>query len=206
MGACTGNPNHLNTTYLDSFAERNPTLASFVECHGFGCAEASRVGVSSDGWRRVAAAFKPRAKDAQTERRQIAHAVALMELVVGAQTGTAVHQWTHKDMMILPNFDSDPSQLDCVDEAVNTWTYMALMEREGLFHFHRVANLSFGGSLTDPNPRNTAVVQEIGGAYFAVDASLVDSGVPPPIIPLQTWLGHWPPELPPSEPRVKLAG
>jgi NADH dehydrogenase FAD-containing subunit len=28
---------------------------------------------------------------------------------------------------ILPNL-SDPTQLDCIDEAVNTWTYLTLME------------------------------------------------------------------------------
>jgi hypothetical protein len=136
--------------------------------------------------------FKPRAKDAKAERRQTAQAVSLMEHLVGAQTGTAVQQWTHKNMNILPNL-GDPTQLDCIDEAVNTWTYMTMMERSGLFRFHRVAQLSNAGSLADP--RNTAVVQEIGGGYFAIDPALVDFGVPPPVIPLETWTTVWPPDL-----------
>ena len=102
---------------------------------------------------------------------------------------------------ILPNL-SDPTQLDCIDEAVNTWTYLTLMERGGLLHFHRVAKLSYVGSLIDP--RNTAVVQEIGGQYFAIDPALVDVGVPPPIIPLESWIAHWPPDLPASEAPVHL--
>jgi hypothetical protein len=66
-----------------------------------------------------------------------------------------------------------------------------------------VAKLSHAGTPIDP--RNTAVLQEIGGQYFAIDPALVDVGVPPPIIPLETWLGHWPPDLPAGEARVRLS-
>jgi hypothetical protein len=201
LSACAENPSHLNTTYLDRYADPNPKLASVLECHGFSCSETSRATLNRDAWRRVATVFVPRAKDAPTERRQIAHAVALLQLLVGRQTGTAVHQWTHRDKDILPNL-SDPTQLDCIDEAVNTWTYLTLMERGGLLHFHRVAKLSSAGSLIDP--RNTAVVQEIGGQYFAIDPALVDVGVPPPIIPLDSWIAHWPPDLPASEAAMRL--
>jgi hypothetical protein len=55
--------------------------------------------------------------------------------------------------------------------------------------------LAYGGTLTDVNPRNAAVVQENGGEYFAIDPSLVDFGVLPPVLPLATWLGSWPPDL-----------
>jgi hypothetical protein len=65
-----------------------------------------------------------------------------------------------------------------------------------------VAKLSHAGTPIDP--RNTAVLQEIGGQYFAVDPALVDVGVPPPIFPLDTWLAHWPPDLPASEAPVRL--
>lgn len=192
VSGCVTDSLHQSTTFLDLHAELNPTPASFVECHGFACSESSRVSLSSHEWQRVAAVFKPHAPNARAERRQIAHAVSLTQRLVGAQTGTAVHQWTHKDMNILPNL-SDPTQLDCIDEAVNTWTYMTMMEKSGFFRFHRVAKLSNGGSLTDP--RNTAVVQEIDGGYYAIDPALVDFGTPPPVLPLATWLGNWPPDL-----------
>lgn len=191
------NPNNslnLNTVYLDRFAHPNPTLADFSECHGFNCTAKSRVSLNQAEWRQVKAIFSPPAKDARAERRQISRAVAQMQKLVGAKTGTAVHQWTHKNMYIVPNL-GDPTQLDCVDEAVNTWTYMTLMERDGLFRFHRVAKLS-GSHVVDVNQRNTAVMQEIGGGHYAIDPSLVDSGVPPPVMPLETWLGSWPPDLP----------
>ncbi len=193
VSACAQNANHLQTVYLDRFATPNPTLAEFTVCHGFYCTERSYANISKDQWRRVTAVFKPRAKNARLERQQIARGVALIETIVGPQTGTDAHQWTHQNMLVMPN-GGDLTQLDCVDTSVNTWTYMTLMERSGLFHFHRVAQLSNGGSLTDPDMRNTAVLQEINGGYFAIDASLVDVGVPPLIMPLATWMSAWPPD------------
>ena len=139
------------------------------------------------------AIFKTRAKNARHERQQIARAVALIQTIVGPQTGTNAHQWTHWNMLVLPN-GGDLTQLDCIDTSVNTWTYMTLMERSGLFAFHRVAPLSYAPL------RNTAVLQEINGGYFAIDASLVDVGVPPPVMPLST---SWEPPGPPIPLRSK---
>jgi hypothetical protein len=191
-----------STTFLDAYADPNPTLASFRECHGFACSSSSRVSLTRQQWSKVQAAFRPAARDARTERRQISQAVAVMRMQVGAQTGTAVHQWTHKNYEILPNA-SDPTQLDCIDEAVNTWTYMTMMERGGLLRFHEVAKLSNGGTLV--TPRNTAVLKEKNGDHYAIDPALVDAGVPPPVIPLATWLGTWPPDLSKSDaPRERV--
>ena len=187
VSACAENANQLQTFYLDRFATPNPTLSEFTVCHGFYCAERSPASISEDQWRRVTAIFKPRAKNARHERQQIAQGLAVIQTIVGPQTGTDAHQWTHKNMFVIPN-GGDLTQLDCIDTSVNTWTYMTLMERSGLFAFHRVAPLSYGPV------RNTAVLQELNGGYFAIDASLVDVGVPPPIMPLATWLGSWPPD------------
>jgi hypothetical protein len=187
VSACAENDHHLQTFYLDQFATPNPTPSGFTVCHGFSCAERSHASIDENQWRRVTAVFKPRAKNARLERQQITRGVALIETFVGPQTGTDVHQWTHVNMYVIPN-GGDMTQLDCIDASVNTWTYMTLMERSGLFAFHRVAPLSYGPL------RNTAVLQENNGGYFAIDASLVDFGVPPPIMPLAVWLGDWPPD------------
>ena len=206
VSACAqSGTNNLDATYLNRYARPNPTLTDIPVCHGFGCAVVSRASLSKQDWRRVAAEFRPQPKDAQDERRRVARAVAVMQLLVGEQTGTAVHQWTHKALLVLPNF-GDTSQLDCVDEAVNTWTYMTMMERDGLLRFHHVPQqLSYAGSLSDPNIRNTAVLQEKSGGYFAIDPSLVDAGVPAPVMPLSAWLAPWPPAISVSNERVVVS-
>jgi hypothetical protein len=206
VSACAHSGDNLSATYIDRYARANPTPASFTECHGFGCAEVSDVSLNAHQWRQVAAVFHPRAANAEAERRQIAHAVALMQRLAGAQTGTAVHQWTHENLLIKPNF-GDNTQLDCIDEAVNTWTYMTMMERDHLFRFHRVTELAYAGLPTDTNPRNAAVVQEKAtGAHFVIDPSLVDFAVPPPVIPLKVWAGSWPPKISASETSEKPRG
>ena len=100
-------------------------------------------------------------------------------------------------LSLLALSDSDErTLLDCVDEAVNTWTYMTMMERAGLLRFHTVAELGYAGLPTDTNPRNTAVLREkASGALYAVDASLTDGGEPPYVMPLTVWAGDWPPKL-----------
>ncbi len=203
--ACAENPQQLNTTYLDRYAEPNPTPASFVECHGFNCSVRTRVSLSAKEWRRVAAIFTPRANDAKAERQRIARAVMLMQKLVGEKAGTAAHQWTHQNMLVLPNL-GDRTQLDCIDTSVNTWTYLTLMERAHLFHFHRVAKLAYGGYPNDLDPRNTAVLEEIGGSNFAIDPSLVDYNVPPLVMPLATWLAPWPPNVSEIEPPAPKRG
>src|SRR5262249_27735743 len=192
VSACAQNPYHLNTFYLDRFATPNPTLGEFRVCHGFGCAEVSHASLSKDEWRRGAAVFAPPSQDAEAERRRVARGGGPRRPLVGEQTRAAAQQRSHKDMYTLPNL-GDPTQLDCIAEAVNTWTSLTLMERGGLLRFHHVVQLSYAG-LRDLNTRNTAVLQEKGGDYFAIDPSLVDVGVPPPIMPLATWLGAWPPD------------
>lgn len=72
---------------------------------------------------------------------------------------------------------------------------MTMLERAGLFRFHTVAELGYAGLPTDTNPRNTAVLREKSGALYAVDASLVDGGEPPLVMPLSVWTGSWPPQL-----------
>ncbi len=192
VSACAQNEHHLNSMYLERHATADPTPAHFTVCHGFNCVEKSPASLSGEQWRRVAAVFQPRPKNARAERAQIARAVALIGKMVGPQTGTDAHQWTHRNLLVWPNL-GDLTQVDCVDASVNTWTYMTMMERDGMFRFHRVAQLSYAGSLTDPDLRNTAVLREKDGGYFAIDASLVDYGQPPLVMPLEVWMGPWPP-------------
>src|SRR5690348_4756632 len=101
LSACVQDGHRQSTTFLDLYARSDPTPSQFWECHGFGCTEISRVSLSAREWHRVAAVFKPAAQNAKAERRQVSQAVTLMHRLVGAQTGTAVHQWTHKDSKIL---------------------------------------------------------------------------------------------------------
>ena len=83
----------------------------------------------------------------------------MIQLLVGQQTGTATHQWTHRDKDIL-NLN-DPTQLDCIDEAVNTWTYLTLMRTRRAVTFPSRGKAFHAGSrsthATQPYCRKLAV-------------------------------------------------
>ena len=176
--ACSSSQNNL----LTSFAVRDPAPGNFFVCYGYGCKYKAHVALTGEEWREVRAAFDPSPEDAPTERKDIAEAVARLERFAGHRTGTLVHQQDSRFNL------GDPTQLDCVDDSVNTWTFLTLLTREGLLHYHTLAGLAHRGTLLTLDFSNTAVLAENGtGAKFAIDPWLGENGVPPPVFPLAMW-------------------
>lgn len=167
---------------LISFGMSDPIPGNFFACYGYGCKYRARIALTEEEWRDVRARLNPPPADAPAERRQVAEAVARLERLVGARTGTAVHQQDSRF-----NY-GDPTQLDCIDNSVNTWTYLTMLAHDGLLRYHTVAGLAHRGSLVTFDFSNTAVLVEKGdGERFAVDPWQADAGVPPPVIPLEVW-------------------
>jgi hypothetical protein len=186
LGACAPE----TSDYLRDYAEAQPVPERFQVCHGYGCKVETRVVLSDSEWQRVRAAFEPVAATASAERRQIATALAILELEVGERTGTAVHQRRELNT-------GDLSQLDCIDEAVNTWTYLTMLSADGLIRRHSVAGLAHSGSVIELSVHNAAVIRRTTtGTAYAVDTTLVDAGEAPPVVPLSIWLASWPPQVP----------
>lgn len=184
-GCATG-----NNEYFRSFAHPESVPGNFYACYGYGCKYVMRIALSDDAWRSVRAMLDPPPADARAERRQAAMAVALLERLVGQHTGTHTHQRREFN-------GGDPTQLDCIDETVNTWTYLTMLDREGLLRFHAVGEFANGGTLLEFDVRNTAtLVAKATGERLAIDPTLVDNGVPPPVFPLANWEASWPPEIP----------
>jgi hypothetical protein len=180
----------VSNEYMAHFAEVFPTPSDFRVCHGYGCKLETRIALSEAEWHRVRAAFEPAASSSSGERRQIAAAIAILGAQVGERTGTSAHQRREVNV-------GDPTQLDCIDESVNTWSYLTMLDRDGLLRMHRVGALAHGGSLMELGVHNTAVIEKkTTGVAYAVDPWLVDAGEPPPIFPLSIWLASWPPQIP----------
>jgi hypothetical protein len=189
LSACTPIADTSDNRFLDSFGKSGPSPGNFFVCYGYGCKYTARIALTDEEWQGVRAKFNPLPADASAERRQVAKAVARLERLVGPRTGTSVHQLHGLN-------NGDPTQLDCIDDSVNTWTYFTMLAHDGLLRYHSVAGLAHRGSLLTLDFSNTAVLMEKGdGEEFAVDPWLVDAGVPPPVIPLAVWRGaDWPPK------------
>ena len=184
LSGCADIDDPSENNLLSRFARPDPVPGNFFVCYGYGCKYSARIALTEEEWQDVRAKFDPPAANAPAERRQAAEAVALLERLVGPRTGT----WAHQRSSRL-NY-GDPSQLDCVDDSVNTWTYFTMLAHDGLLRYHTVAGLAHRGSLLTLDFSNAAVlVENDDGEQFAVDPWLAETGVPPPVYPLAMWLG-----------------
>ncbi len=167
----------------------DPTPEAFSVCYEHSCKEVAEVGLSPAQWQAVRQIFDSPAADAAAERELIRQAVAYLESVVSPLVGAAGDRGGN-----LAGLISGGSQMDCVDESTNTTTYLALIEREGLLQWHRVAGLSTRGFIIFGWPHTTAVIeQREDGARWAVDSWFHDNGVAPEVLPIAQWKKGWSP-------------
>jgi hypothetical protein len=208
LAACENGDNE----YLRQYAHGGASPASFYVCYGYSCKYSARVVLRQDEWQSVRAIIEPAANQAPAratlraeewqskraaanalseeaaERTRISLAMARFDQLVGARIGTLVHQRREYN-------SGDPSQYDCIDESINTWTYLSVLDHEGLLHYHAVGDLAHAGTVLDFDVRNTATLTaRVDGRRYAIDPTLVDVGEPPPIVPLQSWVASYPPE------------
>jgi hypothetical protein len=184
--ACTTSPSE---TYLARYAATN-TRALFTVCSGFGCAHDTAVHLAPDEWGEVRHIFAEVPADAAEERNRIRAAIARLETLVGAKAGTA----NDAPGAAIIALDTR-GQMDCIDEAYNTSTYLRLLAEDGLLRFHSVGQPVLRGHLIDRWPHNTATIADTGtGSAYAVDSWFHGNGQAPEIVPLDMWLAGWSPE------------
>ena len=203
-----------NNEYLREFAHSGANPTSFYVCYGYSCKYSARITLRAEEWQSVRVLLDPprsneaveRARlraeewqsvhgrldppsDESVERHRVALAMARFDQLVAARIGTLVHQRRGYN-------SGDPSQYDCIDESINTWTYLTILDHEGLLRHHQVGGLAHAGTVLEFDVRNTAtLVSKADGTRYAIDPTLVDVGEPPPIVPLQRWVASYPPEV-----------
>ncbi len=218
LSACESEGDSGSNEFLRKLAHADATPTSFYVCYGYGCKYSARVSLRDEEWQSVRRLAEPPASDPASDRRQVRReewqsvhgllnppsdesaerhriqlALALLDELVGARIGTLVHQRREHN-------PGDPSQYDCIDESINTWTYLTLLDHQGLLRYHQVGELAHAGTVLEFDFRNTAtLVSKVDGARYAIDPTLVDVGQPPPIVPLQRWVASYPPLMSKSE-------
>jgi len=163
-----------------------PTPDAFSVCQDQGCRTLSTQSLGEEQWRALRELFgKP--QDAAGERRAIARVIARMEQWMGERTGTDADR-----AGTFPGLGR-AGQMDCIDEATNTTTYLRLLEDAGLLVHHRVRDPATRIKLF-AWPHTTAVIEDDSGRRFAVDSWFEANGQPPHIVPLDRWRRGWKPE------------
>jgi len=126
-----------------------------------------------------------RDRTAAGERRAIAKAVAWIEHRVGRATGTAGDR-AGLDLAGA----GDPGQMDCVDEATNTTSYLSVLAANGLLRHHEVLRPMAKDGLARWT-HYFAVIRETGsGQRWAVDSFMHENGREPIIMQAEKWYVH----------------
>lgn len=182
------------------------SLAAIEHCQGGGCAISQRIALTASDWQKIEAIFASPNHQVienltpERERKNIAIAIGLLEELVGIKTGTA------SDRAGTFNNRAFPGQMDCNDEAINTTTYIRLMQQYGLLKWHAVEDMRTRNFFFNGWPHSTAVIHEnTSGQRFAVDSWFYDNGAPATIVPFETWkAGYFPENSPINHARRNL--
>jgi hypothetical protein len=187
--ACAGIVEKNAYEFIERYGNKNPVPSSFSICYAHGCILSAEVRLTDEEWSTVRQAFRPDAADAEGERRYIAKAIGIIETIVGRHTGTDGDKGGTFAGIFRKN------QMDCMDEAVNTTTYLAMMKNDGLLPFHDlIGTTNRGYFIWRGWPHIAAVIAEKKtGAEYVVDSSFLDNGNPAFIIPLHQWKNGWRP-------------
>ncbi len=153
-------------------------------CYDFACKSSAIVQFSAQDWSKVEGLFYLSA-DAPEERQRIREAVATMESIVGTYTPT------YRDVGMNWPADSDgsslqPGQMDCIDESINTTTYLRLLEKEGLLKFHIVRDRAYRRSWLTQHWA-AQVVETRNGNHYVIDSWFEDNGELPILVKGKVW-------------------
>lgn len=140
-------------------------------------------------WDNVTRLFTPPPQTAEAERNAISLAIGMLEDMVGTKIGTAADRagtFNNSDYL---------HQQDCNDEAINSTTYMRLMQQAGLIRYHDILDTRTRQFFFTGWPHTAAVIREQATqAEYAVDSWFYDNGYPATILPMSTWKGGYIPQ------------
>lgn len=166
------------------------TRDHFAVCHGFNCYYRTEAWITDQQWRQVEKIFRPAPGTAEEERVRVARAIGRLETYAGLSSGL------NKDRAKAETFEEDRlSQMDCIDETVNTDLYLSFLAEGDLLKYHRPHNPVHRGYFIDGAwPHNSAALQEIEtGTVYVIDSYYRAHGAEAYVVPLKEWAAFWRP-------------
>ncbi len=198
------------TSYLKQWHVHNYTSKGFDHCKGYGCRLIDHVQLDKKSWRSIDRIFKRKSKSAIEERSRLSRAIGKFEKIVAPITNTATD--VHGTF-----YEMGDDQLDCVDESINTTTYLLLLQERGHLKFHDIEQPTSRPILVGGNrwPHQSAVIREKDSQVrYVVDSWFENSGENAHVVPVKEWTYGWsprkaglkPPQLEKEHDKQKEAG
>ena len=170
------------------FQAQPPEGNRIFQCHGYGCKFQTKFAFTPADIEALRTLMEStrRSDTAHEERRAVAYAVAWMEKRVGDVTGTSADR-AGDDYA----GGGDPTQMDCVDTATNSTSYLLVLQHNQLLRHHTVRIPFSKEDLTRGVagwPHWAAVLHETSrGQRWVVDAWMFPSGENPAVIEAEKW-------------------
>lgn len=185
---CSNSPSR---ELVEEYGHMNAAPTRFGVCKGYGCETFVRISFSEAEWQSVRRAFGGPHKDAEAERAGLARAIGRIEQIAGPKTGTAMDA---PGAQII-NFKNQ-HEMDCIDEAFNSTSYLRFLKQDGLILFHDIGLPVRRGSFIDRWPHNTATITERAtGIAYAVDSWFHGNGHAAEVVALSLWMKGYKPEV-----------
>ncbi len=128
------------------------------------------------------------------ERRAVRKAIAWIENRVGRETGT----WKDRSSIDLAAA-GDPTQMDCVDEATNTSSYLTVLAAHGLLRHHEVVRPMAKDGIFAWTHYFAVMREKASGVRWAVDSSMYANGREPIVVEADKWYVNTAVSLPPAQ-------
>ena len=174
--------------HLADWGVQEPSKQAVSVCSAYGCQKTTRVVFTSKDVKDIENLMRKIKKDNSPyeERRAVAYAIGWMETFVGKKIGTSVDR---------PGMDysgsGDPNQMDCVDEATNSTSYLMFLYSKGLIKLHTVSIPISKGRIwkgVKNWPHWTAILKvNESGVRYAVDSWPFENGENPAVVKLDEW-------------------
>ncbi|HTZ18249.1 MAG TPA: hypothetical protein VMB78_07395 [Dissulfurispiraceae bacterium] len=194
--SCAAIPQEDVGEYISHYGNPAPEPSHFALCYNHGCSGTLMVSLNSDQWNEARNVFQPPPENSKEERQRISLSIGVLETLAGKATGTGkfggIKGW-------VPG-----NKFDCIDDAVNTGTYLYMLRNDGLIRFHELRGAAHRGFLIDgrwPHVATVIVEKETGDAYV-VDSWFLDNGNPAFVIPYSEWFAGWKPVKPQNNPKL----
>lgn len=154
-------------------------------CMNFSCKDTQYVSLDREEWDSIANWLRPGSEDPATERENIVNAIGWFEVVIGRHTPT------HRDRGGDLGEPGDPNvrfpgQLDCIDESLNTTTYLKLFEQNGLLKHHRVVERAYRRAIMDQHWAGQIETLE-GEERWVIDSWFQHNGYLPYLQAAKEW-------------------
>ncbi len=173
-------------TLLPYSAPRAETPATGIDhipvCMNFSCRDKQIISISPEEWDSIANWLRQPVGDAEGERLNIKKAIGWMEVIVGRHTPT------HRDVGgDLADLDVEfPGQLDCIDESLNTTTYLKLFEQNDLLKYHKVVDRAYRRAILDQHWAGQIEVLD-SGERWVIDSWFQNNGYLPYVQKNEEW-------------------